>query len=107
MATFKGISWIEDRSGPALPGQEEDSQATHVPGGNRTVIQSSGKLIQQETYIALVTAAQFASLKSAVATQGSLVVFAGTRTARLKKVDPAELIGYNDLYRTRLSFYLL
>jgi hypothetical protein len=107
VATFKGISFIEDRSGPAYPGGEEDATATHVPGGNRTVIQSSGNLIQSMTVTADVTAAQFASLFSARGTQGSLVLFSGTRTARLRKVDDATLIGYNDLYQTRLTFWLL
>jgi len=106
MSSFKGIAFVEEREGTALPGIEEDITATHIPGGNTTVLQYSGKTIPTLDISAIVTKAEYTSLISACASSGSLVAYHGTRNARLSKVSPAEWVGHV-LFRTRLFFYLL
>jgi hypothetical protein len=107
MATFRGISFIEEDDGPAVPGREEDVTPTHIPGGNVTVIQSSGNLIQTFECKAVVSRSALNSMVGFVGSSGSLVTYHATRSARLSKVAPAERIGANDKFRTSLFFYLL
>jgi hypothetical protein len=110
--TFKSIGFMElyaDGVTGAQPDTEEEVTAQHIPGGDRTVLQSSGRLIGSFTLPVGVEAAQLASLRAAVGSSGSLVWSGGTRTARLSKVSGV-VQGWGSgagMFKAQLFFYLL
>jgi hypothetical protein len=112
--TFKSIGFMElyaDGVTGAQPDTEEEVTLQHIPGGDRTVLQSAGRLMGSLTVPVGVQGAQLASLRAAVGSSGSLVWSGGTRTARLSKVSGvqkgASTGGGGDAYKAQLLFYLL
>lgn len=109
-ASFRGTAMMELYSNGATQAESEtaeEASVRHVPGGNRSVIQSSGLLQQQITLPVGVTASALTALRGAVGKSGSLVWHGGTRTARLSSVNGVEKVAGHDAYKANLLLYLL
>jgi hypothetical protein len=113
MATFGGITFLERGTGNGtfLPtyGQKARVVILPIPGGDRVYVQILG---YEETPIdipARVTAAQLASLRSAVGTQASLANFVGgTKNAILREVaDVQEVTKGSDTYFCTLKVVIV
>lgn len=104
MASFAGVDFNERGQGAKLfPtwGRKADSAITHIPGGNKTIIDSSGLLADRLQLAIRCTESQLNSLYSKVDTVGSLVYARGTFQAYLDEIsDPVEILASGKFFTT-------
>jgi hypothetical protein len=98
-SSFAGVSFLElfDDGFGVEPDTAEDVTLTRIPGGNTTVIQSSGRIAKTLDLPIGAEGSEITSLRGKVGTSGSLVYHAGTVTARLigvRQVRKAAIGGY-------------
>jgi hypothetical protein len=106
--SFAGIGFMELYEGLTAvePDTAGDVSYTKIPGGNTTVIQTSGLALQQFDLAIGVDAADLAALRGKVLSSGSLVYHAGTRTARLIKLKNPRYVHNSGSYAAVLELAL-
>jgi hypothetical protein len=92
VASFGAISFGEGQGGRSFPvwGRAAEHSVTHIPGGNISILQTSGKQADTLSLPIQCTAAQLASLYSAVDTVATLIYSYGSRSAYLSEVSNVE-----------------
>lgn len=84
----------------------EDISITKIPGGNVSVIQSSGQVSRTLDLAVAAEPADMASLQTKVGTSGSLVYRKGTQTARLVGVTNTRYNAIWQCYTATLKLIL-
>src|SRR5262245_51673703 len=106
MASFGAIEFGEGQGGRSYPvwGREAEYSLTHIPGGNTSVLQTSGKQADMLSLPIQCTTAQLASLYAAVDTIATLTYSYGTRNAYLTGVtNVEEQLAGKDVYFATLK----
>ncbi len=106
MASFGAISFGEGQGGRTYPvwGRAAEYSLTHIPGGSTTILQTSGRQADTLNLPIQCTAAQLASLYSAVDTVATLTYSYGSRSAYLAEVSNVEeQLAGKDLYFATLK----
>lgn len=99
MEIFDGLAGVE-------PDTAGDVSITHIPGGNTTVIQTSGLIAQQIDLPIGVDAAELSALRGKVLSRATLVYHAGSGNARLLKVKNVRFVRTSGAYAAVLELLL-
>jgi hypothetical protein len=104
MASFGGATFKErGQNAQTFPtwSRKADSAATHVPGGNVTVIETSGLAADRLSLGIRCSGAELTALYAKVDTIGTLIFSGGTRSAYLDEIDgPAEVLASGKYFAT-------
>lgn len=106
MASFGSIQFGEGQGGRTYPvwGRAAEYSVTHIPGGNTSIIQTSGKMADRLQLPIQCTAAELASLYSAVDTVQTLTYGYGSRSAYMAEISNVEeQLAGKDLYYATLT----
>src|SRR5687767_3179804 len=98
MGTWKGITFLErGEGGSSFPGwaRAADISTRHVPGGNGSIIQSTGLVADTLSLNVLVTAAQLASLRANTGLSGALSFSDTSATAILMSIGSPQKVANN------------
>ena len=98
-----GATFKERGSPPTFPtwGRKAEASTTHIPGGNKNVIQSSGLSADRLSLGIRCSAAELVALYAKVDTTGTLVMAWGNRSAYLEEIDgPAEVLASGKYFVT-------
>lgn len=104
--SFGGTDFWEQTSGgfAAEHTEEEDAAITHIPGGDKVVVQSAGRAARLLDLPVVVAGAELDDLRDSRGDSGSLVYSGGTRTARLLGIKWRKAWG--DVYQVSLKLVL-
>lgn len=109
-ATFDSVGFMEEYSGrfsAPRPSKELEYTARKVPGGDITVVESTGKVKKEFTIPIACLEAQLDLLESKVSSKKTLVRTIGTfnNIVLLKVTDQKEFSnGGEDIWRANLTF---
>lgn len=107
-SSFGGTGFLELYEGLAAvePDTAAEFSATHIPGGNTTVIQTAGLIAQQLDLSIGADAAELTALRGKVLTRAALVYHAGSVSARLMKVKNVRSVYSSGSYAAVLELII-
>lgn len=103
MASFGGATFKERGSPQLFPtwSRKAVASVTHVDGGNKNVIQTSGQAADRLSLQIRCTEAELNALYAKVNQVGTLVFSRGSRSAYLEEVaDPQEIVASGNFFAT-------
>jgi len=106
-ATFGSLTFKErGESAQSFPlfGRKAENSVTHIDGGNRNVIQSSGLQADRLSLNIRCTLSELQALLGAVDTTKTLTWSGGTRSAYLEEIESPKEIYASTKYFATLKF---